>query len=148
MARTIRTEIRIGVPPERVWSVLTDFPAYPSWNPFIRAAEGRPSVGERLRITLQSSPGSTMRFRPRVLVATAPSELRWLGRLGLPGLFDGEHRFGIEPDGSGGSVFSQSETFRGLLVPLLWPGLGPRTEAAFHRMNEALRDRVEPPRQS
>ncbi|HTP56009.1 MAG TPA: SRPBCC domain-containing protein, partial [Thermoplasmata archaeon] len=75
----------------------------------------------------------------------APSELRWLGRLGLPGLFDGEHRFVIESDGAGGSVLTQSETFRGLLVPLVWRGLGPRTEAAFHRMNEALRDRVEPP---
>src|SRR5207247_9664175 len=55
-------------------------------------------------------------FRPIVLAADAHRELRWLGRLILPGLFDGEHLFTIAPFSSGRVRFSQRETFRGLLV--------------------------------
>nr|WP_255305408.1 SRPBCC family protein [Acidithiobacillus ferrivorans] len=31
----IETNIEITATPERVWSILMDFPAYPQWNPFI-----------------------------------------------------------------------------------------------------------------
>ena len=34
--RELGREIEIDAPPERVWAVLTDFPAYPEWHPFIR----------------------------------------------------------------------------------------------------------------
>ena len=32
----IVTQMDIAASPERVWSILMDFPAYPQWNPFIR----------------------------------------------------------------------------------------------------------------
>jgi uncharacterized protein YndB with AHSA1/START domain len=35
--RELRSEI--DAPPERVWQVLTDFGAFPEWNPFIRSIE-------------------------------------------------------------------------------------------------------------
>ena len=38
-----------------------------------------------------------MTFKPRVLNAEPERELRWLGHLLVPGLFDGEHSFTIEP---------------------------------------------------
>ena len=38
MAKQLRTHIDIHASPERVWQVLTDFAAYPDWNPFITRA--------------------------------------------------------------------------------------------------------------
>jgi uncharacterized membrane protein len=33
--KEIHTEIEINAPAEKVWRVLTDFAAYPEWNPFV-----------------------------------------------------------------------------------------------------------------
>ena len=40
MTRRIDTETLIQAPPQRVWSVLTDFAAYSQWNPFIVSITG------------------------------------------------------------------------------------------------------------
>ncbi|HKO85819.1 MAG TPA: SRPBCC family protein, partial [Actinomycetota bacterium] len=64
MARQLESEVEVQASPERVWEVLTNFAAYPDWNPFI----------------------------VRVLEAEPARRLRWLGHLLVPGLFDGEHR--------------------------------------------------------
>jgi hypothetical protein len=45
--------------------------------------------------------------------------IRWRGRSGIPGLFDGEHELRLEPIPDGGTRFIQRETFTGLLVPLM-----------------------------
>ncbi len=45
----IETEIEIAASPERVWSILMDFSAYPEWNPFIRSLSGVAKPGEKLR---------------------------------------------------------------------------------------------------
>jgi hypothetical protein len=83
-----------------------------------------------------------MRFRPTVVTAEANRELRWLGRLVAPGVFDGEHRFAIEPTAAG-SRLVQEERFTGLLVPFLAGGLRRGTLPGFERMNEAVKERVE-----
>ena len=84
----------------------------------------------------------TMRMRPTVLVAEPGRELRWLGHLFVPGLFDGEHRFEIHDSGHGRVRFVQRERFRGLLVPFLRSMIQVDTLAMFERVNEALANRV------
>jgi hypothetical protein len=126
-----------------VWRVLTDFAAFPDWNPFIRRVEGEVNLGGRLRTTVEPRRGKRMTFRP-VLLAVKPSEeLRWLGHLGVPGLFDGEHTFAIERLGDGSVRFVQSERFGGLLVPLLWRIVDGEIRRGFDDMNEALKLRCE-----
>jgi hypothetical protein len=102
MSATIRTETTIIASPDTVWGVLTDFARFGEWNPFMDRAEGRAEVGEKLTIHMQPKGGRGMTFKPRVLVAEPGHELRWLGKLGPGGLFDGEHDFGLTelPDGS------------------------------------------------
>lgn len=141
MTRRIDTEILIQASPARVWSVLTDFAVYPRWNPFIISIAGRAEWGERLIVKIQTGAEQHV-FKPVVLQATVPTRLRWLGRLGFPGVFDGEHGFELRPEGAGTRLL-QTETFQGLLVPLLWRKVEPMTRAGFEAMNQALKARAE-----
>ncbi|GAD21429.1 SRPBCC domain-containing protein [Acidovorax sp. MR-S7] len=140
----IATEIGTRASPAQVWSVLTDFARYPQWNPFIREAEGEPLPGSRLKIRIQP-PGQDggMVFRPRVLRVEPEREFAWLGHLIVPGLFDGEHYFHIDPLPGGGCRVRQSENFSGLLVPLFRKSLDGGTRQGFEAMNAAWVARAE-----
>ena len=83
-----------------------------------------------------------MTFKPTVRAVEANRELRWLGRLLAPGIFDSEHSLRIEPLEGGRSRFVQSERFSGVLVALV-KGTLAKTEAGFEQMNAALKTRVE-----
>jgi hypothetical protein len=69
--------------------------------------------------------------------------LRWIGHLLIPGLFDGEHIFTIEPLGANRVRFVQREIFSGLLVPLFAKGLDTDTQRGFGEMNQALKAQAE-----
>ena len=142
--KQMSTTIAISAPPAEVWKILTDFPALPEWNPFMRSGEGEIVVGERLKIYLKPPKGMGMTIRPIVLKADEDSEFRWLGHLGVSGLFDGEHYFTIEALGGEKVRFTQGEVFTGVLVPLMsvW-GLFKNTMAGFEGMNSALKERAE-----
>ncbi|WP_348550706.1 SRPBCC domain-containing protein [Acidithiobacillus sp.] len=139
----IVTHVDIAASPERVWSILTDFPAYPQWNPFIRSLSGVAKPGEKLRVTIQPEDRGAMIFRPRVLTVIAQQELRWLGRLGFPDLFDGKHYFQLTAFGNGQTRFIQGEKFSGVLVGLFLHRMEAATKAGFDAMNRALKERAE-----
>jgi len=139
--RAISASIDIAAAPERVWAVLADLHAYPEWNPFIRSASGQLAVGARLTLRMVPTGGRAMTFRPTVLAARPGELLRWIGRLVVPGIFDGTHQFALE-DLGGHTRLTQSETFRGLLVPFTGKTIA-RTEADFHALNRALKERAE-----
>jgi hypothetical protein len=143
MAREIKTAINIDAPVSIVWAVLTDFSRYGDWNPFIRSIRGKAQRGEQLEILIQPPGGTGMTFRPIILGLQPETELRWLGQLMLPGIFDGEHQFQLEPIGESRTRLIHREVFSGLLVPLLWRSLDTQTRQGFESMNQALKKRVE-----
>jgi hypothetical protein len=77
-----------------------------------------------------------------VLSAEPNREPRWLGRVFLPRIFDGDHMLQIEPLADARVRFVQAEQFRGVLVPFLGKTL-EKTERGFTAMNEALKRRAE-----
>ena len=140
---TLRTEIEIAAPPERVWDVLTDFSAFPRWNPFIRRIDGLLAPRMRLRVRIQPPGGRAMTFHPTVLRVDDARGFAWRGRTLVPGLFDGEHFFTLEPLGPDRVRLIHGEHFRGVLVPLLARTLRTTTREGFERMNAALKTRAE-----
>lgn len=138
----LRTDIEIDAPPETVWAVLTDLASYPEWNPFVVSSQGIPAVGERLTNRLQPPGGRAMTFRPTVTAVETGQVFEWLGSLGFPGVFDGRHRFEIEPTPTG-SRLTQSEAFSGVLVRFMRKSLDTQTLEGFRAMNSALKSRAE-----
>ena len=139
--RTIRTTADIDATPDIAWQVLTDFDSYAQWNPFIPAAAGEATVGSRLTVELAPPGGRRMTIRPTITAAEPKRLLEWLGRLGLRGVFDGCHRFELEPLPNNRTQLTQSENFRGLLVPLLWRSIHGPTTAGFEQLNDAFAER-------
>ena len=141
--KELYAEIEIGAPVDQVWKILTDFAQFPTWNPFVTQADGETREGARLRVRIEPPGGRAMTFTPTVIRAAPEEELRWLGRLLLPGIFDGEHSFRLSPTAGGGTRFVQREQFSGLLVLLLWNSISTNTKRGFEAMNAALKERAE-----
>jgi len=139
--RIIESTVDIAAPPEAVWLELAATDAYGEWNPFIPQLTGAFQVGSRLTVTVCAGE-RRMTFRPTVIAVERNRTVQWLGRVGLPGVFDGRHEFHLEPLSSGGTHVTQRETFGGILVRPLH-AVVTDTQAGFTAMNEALRARVE-----
>ena len=96
-----------------------------------------------MKILIQPASGKGMVFKPKVLKAEQNRELRWLGKLLMPGLFDGEHYFCIEPIGENRVRFVHGENFSGILVGLMAGSLDKGTADGFRAMNKELKRRAE-----
>ena len=141
--RSIKTEIVVNAPVEKVWNILMDHGSYPQWNPFIKNISGNPDVGSQIAVTIQSPGNSPMDFAPTVLVNKTNQEFRWIGKLGIKGVFDGEHYFTLEQVGPNQTKFVHGENFTGLLSGIFMMMIREDTEKGFVLMNNALKQRSE-----
>lgn len=140
--RHLQTEIIINASPEKIWSVLMNFEAFPDWNPFIIYIDGEHKVGTKLNITVEPPTKKAMSFKPAVLACIPEKELRWIGKGPLPGLFSGEHYFKLEKINETSCKFIHGEKFKGILVGMMKSTLD-KTEEGFQLMNEALKKECE-----
>lgn len=141
--KEIRTEVDIDAPPAKVWEVLSDFRSHASWNPFIKTMSGKANLGERLALTIRTPDGNTMRFTPEVTASDPGRELRWVGKLWLSFIMEGEHYFILEANGKGSTHLIHGENFSGLLPMVMGEKWLRQTEAGFKMMNRALKGRAE-----
>jgi hypothetical protein len=105
------------------------------------------SLATKLVVHMSGNGGRNSTFKPKVLAEIPGRELRWLGKLGPGGLFNGEHFFILTTNADGTTRLTHGETFSGLLVVLMKHSLekGGREdgEAAADAFNRALKHRVE-----
>ena len=140
---SISTEIEINAPAAAVWGELVDGVTYPEWNPFVKHLSGDIDVGNILNVTIQSEGNALMDFTPEVLVADENAELRWVGKLFVRGIFDGEHYFILEETDRGTTIFRHGENFTGILGYPMLAFIREDTENGFRAMNTALKARAE-----
>jgi hypothetical protein len=140
--KSIETQVEIRADAETVWSILTDFSAYSTWNPLVTAIAGEPRQGSRLRVQVRSRDGREAAFRPRVVCCQPSRELRWIGRVFIPGILDGTHQFRIVPTGCGVLLY-HCEHFTGFGAMMLSVESLDGIREGFESMNEALRIRAE-----
>lgn len=139
----IRTEVLIKATPQKIWKLFSHFENYPNWNPFITSLTGEVLAGKRIEVKIEPPESRGMTFKPKVLSRIENQELSWLGRLFVPGLFDGKHIFELRDQGNSTTLFIQREQFKGLLVPLLKKQLENNTRRGFEAMNNILKTLAE-----
>ena len=140
--KEIYTEIVIDAPASAVWDILTDFDNFPQWNPFIKEISGNLKKGSQIKVFIKPPNSNGMKFKPEILEYQPEKELRWLGKLWIPWLFDGEHSLIIKNRDDNKVLFIQKEKFNGLLIPF-FSSMFKDTESGFEMMNQALKREAE-----
>lgn len=143
--KEIRTEIEIEARPEVVWDVLTDFSAYPAWNPCLVEVRAHPRPGSRVDMVFRSS-RRHFRLDATVLRADPGRALRWQGPISKARgvLFRGEHYWTIrELRGGSWTHLVHGEQFDGLLIPPMSRWLDQEVGGGYHALNRALKARAE-----
>jgi hypothetical protein len=143
MACEVVTQIIIHAPAAQVWERLTDFAAYPRWNPFLRQVSGELLVGQPLRVQFQLPGTRAMTLRTRVERIHPGRELAWSGHAIAAQVLQAHHSFYIEPLADDRTQFIQRQNFSGLLVPVMGASLRKRTRRGFLLMNAALKGSLE-----
>lgn len=140
--KEIYTEIEINTSAEKAWELLTNFPAHSEWNPFVTKIVGEAKMGSILEIYVQVPNGQGMAFKPLIIEFKPNRELRWVGKLLIPGLFTGEHYYIIEPLDSQRIKFIHGEKLTGILVPFS-SGVLKKSKQGFELMNQAFKKQLE-----
>lgn len=112
MSYTVSREIQ--APPERVWALLTDANQFPSWNTTVSSIRGPIALGTKLAIQVPVAPGRT--FTPKVTAFEANRRMEWSD--GMAPMFRGVRTFTLTPTASG-TRFEMTETFAGLMLPMI-----------------------------
>jgi hypothetical protein len=139
----LHTDIEIAAPPQTIWAVLTDLPAYGRWNPFIRQVYGDLHGGTYLEVSVRPPGARRARLRPKVLVVAPPRELCWRAYVLMPEVLEVEQRFLLGPTSNGEVHFKQSLRVSGLIAPLLRSRVDRYVNRGIREMNAALKGRVE-----
>jgi len=143
MPYEIRTEIAINATPARVWEVLTDFPRYPDWNPFVLQVEGAVRQNARIRYRFEMPRGIRIWTPATVLRFERERELRFSANFLSPAVFRGDHYFALEPTRHDELIFHHGEVISGLLFPAVQLVLQNYGRPIFLALNAALKQRAE-----
>jgi hypothetical protein len=129
----------IRADPDVIWSILTDAPAYATWENGVVRVEGRIGPGETIRVVSEASPDRT--FPVKVTEFDPPRSMTWSGGMPL-GLFRGVRTFRLRPQEDGATRFDVREEYSGPLLGMMWrsmPDLGP----SFSAFADGLKRRAE-----
>lgn len=139
----VQTSIAIAAPPERVWTVLTDFADYARWNSVISRARAELHVGGKIRFRIKIEAVPELGFTAKIVRCEPARALAWRGGAPLvPALAWGEHYFELAPVPDG-TRFTHGERFGGLLRLLIRGETHARITRTYEAFNAALKARAE-----
>ena len=128
----------IAAPPDAVWAILTDAPAYSDWSSGVVRLDGRVAPGEKLKVTSEVNP---KRAYPVKVTRFEPGRaMAWTGGMPL-GLMKGVRTFTLTPQGST-TRFTMREEFSGPMLPLIWRSM-PDMQPSFDKFAGGLKERAE-----
>ncbi len=139
---TIEASIDLNREPHEVWTVLTDFDAYPAWNPFISKIDGQAKLGEKITAHIAIVGHAAIPVPADIVTFSQDRELVWRSHLLIGGIFDRDHIFRIDPK-AGGCTLIQTQKFSGPIAPLAGMLTTGMVRYGLSSMNDALKRRLE-----
>ena len=136
---TFTTRVDIEAPPAQVWAVLTDFSAYPIWNPFIYPVKGAPRPGSLLEMTIHHG---TRSIPYQAIVAVVRPNRELALRIPTVEIVEITFDFTIEPLRVGRARLTARERHTGVAVLVAGVLLGD-IQSGLDAMTKAARDRAE-----
>ena len=128
----------IQASPDKIWALLTDAAAFPSWNSTVTSIEGEIAEGQTLKLKVPTAPERV--FKPRVSRVEPGRSMIWSD--GMAPMFKGVRTFTLTPNADGSTVFSMKEAFSGLMLPMIKGSL-PDFAPVFEAYAEDLRRAAE-----
>jgi hypothetical protein len=128
----------IEADPSAIWALLTDAPAYTTWDSSVMKLEGRIEQGEKLKVTSEANPKRA--FEVKVTELRPGESMTWTGGMPL-GLFKGERTFRTAPEG-GATRFTMREEYTGPLARLMFRSI-PDLQPSFDKFAAGLKQRAE-----
>lgn len=140
---TIRAEVEIDAPAERIFAILTDLDAYSEWNPFTPRVEStlRPGDPVHLHVRLR---GRGLSHRVEIVSANeSPRRLCWGMQMGAPWLLAAERCQTLTALDGARTRYVNEDVFRGALAPLVSWLFGSAVRRGFEDVALALKKRAE-----
>ena len=141
MARSVRAEIQIAAPIERVWGILTDLEGYSEWNGFTARAESTLRVGDPIALYPRLIGKRAYRWTERVS-KNEPYELCWDLTLGAPFLLTAERCQTLTAQGDG-THYVTEDRFEGVLTAVVMATFARAMQRGFEDCAIGLKKRAE-----
>lgn len=105
----------ISATPKRIWALLVDPAAHAQWNSTVNRIEGAIVVGNKLKLTVPYAKERV--FTPKVIALVPQRTMVWSD--GFAPMFKGVRTFELSANTDGSTDFSMTETFSGLILPMI-----------------------------
>jgi len=142
MSFVIERTLEINAPADLVWEVLTDFPRYGEWNPFVVECRSTLKPGEAfdMRVKLMARPQRQVEW----MLEHVPGR-RFVYRMKpFPlGALHSRRSHEVEPAGAGRTRYRSFFQLDGWMMPLVRGLMGARIETGMRGMWEGLQKRSE-----
>ena len=139
----IATEIALQGPSERVWSILTDFAAYPEWNRLMKAVRGQAAPDAKLEVDLQYWGKPVQTVTGVITGIMPPKYLSWTYAHKLGAWFlASEHVLRLKEKEDGRVIFFQEVYHTGLGLRFRRRDVEHYVRLSLDKLNDDLRHRL------
>jgi len=143
MAFVIDATLDIEAPAELVWSVITDFPRYGEWNPFLPGCSSTLKPGDPIDLQVRLFASGPRPQREWILSHTPGREFSYRMKPAPLGALCSRRSHNVTALGPGRCRYESHFELAGWLQPLVRGLLGSKLEQGFAGMTAGIKKRAE-----